>query len=127
VKGEVNTTKYVFDPVNFVYVADGDTTFNNLFRRPRHSVNGSLGFQATGSLYLRLTARIVGERIEPRFMDSPLALDPYQTFDLYGEYKIIPQCTLFVDLRNILDEKYFDVAGFNTRPRNFMAGLRLAF
>ncbi len=125
VKGEVNTTKYVFDPVNFVYVADGDTTFNNLFRRPRHSVNGSIGFQATRALYLRLSARFVGERLEPRFMDSPLTLDPYQTFDLYGEYKIAPQCTFFLDLRNLLDETYFDVAGFNTRPRNFMAGVRV--
>jgi vitamin B12 transporter len=126
VKGEVNTTKYVFDPVNFTYTPDGDTTFNNLFRRPKHAVNASIGLQATAGLYLRLSARLVGERLEPRFMDSPLTLDPYQTVDLYGEYKILPQCALFAEIRNLLDETYFDVAGYNTRPRNFMAGVRVA-
>ena len=127
VKGEVNTTKYVFDPVNFVYVADGDTTYNNLFRRPRNLVNLSAGFQFNARGFVRASARFAGERLEPRFMDSPLTLDPYQVVDLYAEYRVWKRQVVFVELKNMFDETYFDVAGFNTRSRNFMAGIRLAF
>jgi vitamin B12 transporter len=127
VRGEVNTTRYEYDAQNFTYIAVGDTTYNNLFRRPRHSVNLSLGWQALSRLYLRASARLVGERLEPRFMEAPLTLDAYQTFDLYLEYRVWKNQVLFFEARNLFDEIYFDVAGYNTRPRNFMGGLRFNF
>ena len=127
VTGEVNTTKYVYDPGSFSYVADGDTTYNNLFRRPKHSLNLNAGFQATERLFLSLSARFLGKRFEPRFMESPIELDPYQTMDLYAEYRFYKKNILFIDLKNIFNAEYFDVAGFNTRGRNFMVGVRIGF
>ena len=125
--GEVNTTKYVYDPNNYSYIPDGDTTYNNLFRRPRHSMNISAAFQATEKLYLRLSGRIVGKRFEPRFMESPIELEAYNTVDIYGEYRFFKKQILFLDLRNIFNAGYFDIAGFNARRRNFMAGIRIMF
>jgi vitamin B12 transporter len=125
--GEVNTTKYVFDPSSFSYMASGDTTFNNLFRRPKHSMNLGAAFQATEKLYLRLSGRLVGKRFEPRFMDAPIELEAYQTVDLYSEYRFFKKNILFLDLKNIFNDGYFDIAGFNARKRNFMAGIRLGF
>ena len=126
VTGEVNTTKYVYDPNNYSYVRDGDTTYNNLFRRPKHSMNISAAFQATEKLYLRLSGRIIGKRFEPRFMETPIELKAYQTVDLYSEYRFFKKNILFLDLKNIFNTDYFDLAGFNTRRRNFMAGIRIA-
>ena len=53
VTGEVNTTKYIYDPASFSYIANGDTTYNNLFRRPKHSMNLGISFQATEKIFLR--------------------------------------------------------------------------
>ena len=127
VTGEVNTTKYVYDPNSFSYIPDGDTTYNNLFRRPKHSMNLGVSFQATEKLFLRVNGRFIGKRFEPRFMESPIELEAYQTVDLYGEYRIFKKNILFLDLKNIFNVSYFDVAGFNTRRRNFMAGIRIMF
>jgi vitamin B12 transporter len=126
VTGRVNTTKYVYDPNSYSYKADGDTTYNNLFRRPRHAVNLSVGFQATERLFVRASGRFVGKRFEPRFMDTPIELDAYQVFDAYAEYRAWAKQVFFIELRNIFDKEYFDVAGFNTRRVNVMAGVKLA-
>jgi vitamin B12 transporter len=127
VTGEVNTTKYTYDPSGFSYIPNGDTTYNNLFRRPKHSMNLGISFQATERLFLRVNGRFLGKRFEPRFMESPIELDAYETVDIYGEYRFFKKSILFLELKNIFNEGYFDVAGFNTRRRNFMAGIRIGF
>jgi vitamin B12 transporter len=127
VTGEVNTTKYIYDPPSFSYIPNGDTTYNNLFRRPKHSLNLGVSFQATEKLFLRMNGRFIGKRFEPRFMDSPIELEAYNTIDIYGEYHIIKKNIIFLDIKNIFNTRYFDVAGFNTRRRNFMVGIRVAF
>jgi vitamin B12 transporter len=60
-------------------------------------------------------------------MESPIELDAYETVDIYSEYRFFKKSILFLDLKNIFNAGYFDVAGFNTRRRNFMAGIRLGF
>jgi vitamin B12 transporter len=127
VTGRVNTVNYSYDPGSYSYVPSGDTTYNNLFRRPKHSLNAALGYQADKHLFLRLGTRIVGMRYEPRFMDSPIELKPYQTIDLFAEYRIQKNWRIYADLGNLLDVRYFDIAGFNARRRNFMVGIKMTF
>ncbi|MCE2833887.1 MAG: TonB-dependent receptor [Chitinophagaceae bacterium] len=76
---------------------------------------------------IRLTGRITGERLEPRFMDSPLQLEAFQVADLYIGYALKGGLRLFFDLRNVTNQRYFEVAGFNARGRNFMTGLSYSF
>jgi vitamin B12 transporter len=123
----VNTVKYRYDASTYSYVPEGDTTYNNLFRRPKHSLNLSAGLQLTEKLFVRINARFMGMRYEPRFMDSPIELDAYQIADLYASYAFNPALRVFADVRNIFDARYFDVAGFNTRGRTFMTGLSFSF
>lgn len=123
--GEVNTVKYRYDPSSFSYIPDGDTTYNYQFRRPAHSLNISAGYQLNPKLFLSLHGRYAGERKEPRFMETPLGIDPYFVMDLYGEYRINTRCKLFLDLKNLLNADYIDINGFTTRPLNFMGGLSL--
>jgi vitamin B12 transporter len=70
---------------------------------------------------------MAGKRYEPRFKESPLEMDAYQTADFYTEYRPWRQVAAFFELKNLFNAQYFDVAGFNTRPRNFMVGIRFAF
>jgi vitamin B12 transporter len=58
-------------------------------------------------------------------MDSPIELDSYTVFDLYGEYKFSKGLKLFLDIKNLFDADYIDINGFTTRPINFMAGVSL--
>jgi vitamin B12 transporter len=125
-KGKVNTVKYIYDAANFVYIPMGDTTFNNLFRRPQHQFNVSVGYQVTSTIYLSANARITGKRLEPRFMESPITLSAYKTFDIYAEYRISKKITTFANVNNLLNEKYMDISGYAPRGRNFMIGGRLA-
>lgn len=123
VTGEVNTVKYIYDAPSFSYVADGDTTYNYMFRRPAHSLNLTAGYQVTEKFYASVHGRYAGKRFEPRFMQAPLEVDAYTVFDLYGEYRFSQKIRAFADLRNIFNAKYTDVMGFSTRPINVMAGV----
>lgn len=127
VRGEVNTTAYQYDPNTWSYKAAGDTTYNNLFRRPQHQSNLTVSWEPNARWMLRLSGRIVGMRLEPRFMDSPLELDSYQVADFYASYAITDGLRCFIDLRNLTNHRYFDVAGFNARGRNFMTGISWRF
>jgi vitamin B12 transporter len=123
----VNTVRYEYDPSSWSYVAKGDTAYDNLFRRPRHSLNLTAGFKGTDRLFVQTSLRAVSRRLEPRFMDTPMELEPYATVDLHASYRIGRATNLFLDIGNLFDKVYFDVAGFNARRRFLMAGIRVGF
>ncbi|WP_165871493.1 TonB-dependent receptor plug domain-containing protein [Flaviaesturariibacter flavus] len=122
VTGKVNTLGYV-DLNAWPVVVKGDTTYNNLFRRPEHSYNLTAGYNADGRWILSATLRHIGKRLEGRYAAEPLPMAAYSTLDIYGEYRILPALRLFADLRNVTDEQFTEVYGYNSRRFNFMAGL----
>jgi vitamin B12 transporter len=125
VTGEVNTKNFVYNPATWSYVAKGDTTYNNLFRRPKHTVNVTLGFVPTDRWFISTHARFAGRRFEPVFMAAPIPMEAYQTVDIYTEYKFSQRIKAFADLKNITNEQFFDVRGYNSRRFNFMAGVNI--
>lgn len=127
VTGEVNTANFKYDAATWSYVANGDTTYNNLFRRPKNSFNLNIGVTPVKNLYLNAHTRIAGKRYEPVFMGTPVAMEGYHTIDLYTEYRFAKSVKGFVDLKNITNERFFDVLGYNSRRFNFMAGINLNF
>jgi vitamin B12 transporter len=102
---------------------DKDTTYNSLFRVPQHALNISAGYQLSEPVYLNINVRSVSKRLEPIYASSPKTLKGYYTINLYGEYKINKNFKAFFDLKNITDQKYFDVLGYNTRRFNFNTGV----
>ncbi|HZF64577.1 MAG TPA: TonB-dependent receptor [Chitinophagaceae bacterium] len=127
VTGKVTTKRYKYDPANWSYTETGDTTYNNLFRRPKNSVNLTLAFTPSDRLHLSTHARFAGKRFEQVFMNRPLELGAYQTIDVYVEYKVMKWLRAFVDLKNITNEQFFDVLGYNSRRFNFLAGVNVSF
>jgi vitamin B12 transporter len=102
-----------------------DTTFNNLYQRPKNLVNASVGVQATKGLFLSLALRTVGQRISdiyggPRALADGFA---YYTLNGYAEYRLGSRLKLFADLKNITDQRYFDMPGYTSFGINFMAGI----
>lgn len=109
-----------------------DTTYNNLYRRPKGLTNGGIGYQFTPKSFVSASLRSVGKRLD-RFYNNSLfktetvTLDAYTTIDVYGEYVFSKSIKAFIDLRNLTDKQYFDTIGYNTRRFNFTVGLQLNF
>jgi vitamin B12 transporter len=104
-----------------------DTTINNLFRVPQNALNLNLGYDVNKRLYAGIGIRTIGKRMEAVFNSNPIELDPYFTWDAYAAYQVVKGLKAFVDLKNLTNEKFFDVYGYNSRRFNFMAGLNLNF
>jgi vitamin B12 transporter len=71
--------------------------------------------------------RFVGTRLKGPFDAGPAQMPQYYTIDCYAAYEIKNELRLFVDLRNITNQRYFDVPGYNTRGANFMTGISFNF
>ena len=102
-----------------------DTTYNNLYRTPKNVFNITGGVWVTRKLYTGTSLRVAGDRLEPVYASAPVVLDRYYTVDLYGEYKVKDNVRVFADFKNITDQEYFEVLGYNTRGFNFMGGVRV--
>jgi vitamin B12 transporter len=100
-----------------------DTTYYNLYRIPKNAFNIGIGWAATKKLFLSTHLRAIGKREEFIYGGSPEQLESYMTIDLYGEYSFNKKVKAFVDLKNIGNETYFDIPGYNSRKFNFMAGV----
>lgn len=112
--------------------AGRDTTYNNLFRRPKTQLNVSVGYQFIPNLLISATVRSVGDRTD-RFFNSEtfgtesVTLQGYTTVDLYAETKLGGRFRLYGDVRNLFNRTYVDIYGYNTRRRNANVGVRFTW
>jgi vitamin B12 transporter len=106
-----------------------DTTYNNLYDRPKDLVNASVSLQATKGLFLSLSLRTVGSRITSIYSGAQGMADgfAYYTLNGYAEYKACKWLKLFADVKNITDQKYFEIPGYTSFGLNFMAGISVHF
>jgi vitamin B12 transporter len=110
-----------------------DTTYFNLLRRPKHTVNIFIGTQITKALYASINANAVGQRkdvyFDPvTFASKPVTLKMYTLVNFYAEYGFLQnRLKLFADLRNMFDETYSDIYGYNTAGFNAYGGIRFRF
>lgn len=110
--------------------ADKDTTYFNLLRRPKHTLNFTAAAQVTASFYASLNLNAVGRSndvyFDPvTFASSPVTLRNYTLVNVYAEYGFLQnRLKLFADFRNVLDQRYADVYGYNTAGFNAYGGLR---
>jgi vitamin B12 transporter len=102
-----------------------DTTFNNLYQRPANLVNAAVGVQAGKGLFFSLALRTVGRRISDIYGGPRAEADgfAYYTLNGYAEYRIGTRMKLFADLKNITDQRYFDMPGYTSFGFNFMTGI----
>jgi vitamin B12 transporter len=111
-----------------------DTTYFNLLRRPKSTINVFLGTQITKALYASLNVNAVGERKDIYFdpatyASKPITLEAYTLLNVYMEYSFLQNNRLkvFADLRNVLDKNYSDIYGYNTAGFNAYGGVRFRF
>lgn len=108
-----------------------DTSFYNLIRRPKHTITGTIGYQATKQLYISLSAQSLGKRTDLYFdpltyAQSQVNLTAYTLVGAYAEYKLLgSKLRLFVDAKNLTDTDYTEVYGYNTPGININGGFRI--
>lgn len=108
-----------------------NATFNNLYRRPRNTVGLNAGYKVSDNFFVSTNLKVVGKCVDPffdtnTFQTVNLTLNNYFLLDAYAEYKLFKKLKLFVDLKNITDEKYVETTGYNTRGFNVNGGLSLS-
>jgi vitamin B12 transporter len=113
-------------------IAGKDTSYNNLLRRPKNTFNATVGFQPAKKLFTSVGFRWVDKRDDQyyntaTFKTEKKELSSYYNLDAYASYQLKPFIKLFADFRNITNQQYFDLYGYNTRKFNFMAGINMIF
>jgi vitamin B12 transporter len=104
-----------------------DTAFFNLYRRPRQAINLSAELSITPNFLVRTGVQSISKRFEGVYMAAPVEMPSYYTWNFYTQYRIGKIATLYADLKNITDEQYFEIRGYNSRRFNVMAGVNLKF
>lgn len=111
---------------------DKDTSYFNLVRRPRTTMSIYLSHQFNKKLYVNAGVLFVGKNnditYDPNFNAIEVSLKSYALFNLYGEYALAKnKIKAFVDIRNLFNESYTEVYGFNAMTRNISIGLRFNY
>ena len=128
--GYVSYVKGTLQTEDFSGTAREQTEF---FRRPRTTGRLTLTYNADFPLTVRLAADYTGERpdifFNPDFSSQLVELNPYWLVGLYSEYRIGKRenLRLFVDLRNLTDADFTEVAGFSTLGRTVRVGVSATF
>lgn len=110
-----------------------DTTYNNLLRRPKHSVGVYAGYQISPAFFISANYKTFSNRLDKYFNNSDyqtytVNLSAYQLLDVYAEYKLLKNMlTIFVDAKNVLNQQYVEVYGYSTMGANWNAGLSVKF
>ncbi len=104
-----------------------DTTFFNFYRRPRQTINLNVGIELCKNWNMNMGIQSISKRYEAVFASAPIEMPAYYVWNVYSTYSITKNMRAFVDLKNITDEKYSEVYGYNSRRFNFMAGVNLNF
>jgi vitamin B12 transporter len=110
-----------------------DTSYFNLIRRPKNSFSLTVGSKPAKKLYVSTQLQAFGTRkdiyFDPvTFEQNDITLDNYILISFYTEYSFFKnRLKLFADLRNITDEDYREIYGYNTPGFNAYAGIRAVF
>jgi vitamin B12 transporter len=113
-------------------LAGKDTTFYNLIRRPKHTINLFAGYQVTNNFFVSTSIQHFSKREDifynPAnfYTPEPKVLDAYLLWNAYAEYKLFNNgLVVFADAKNINNKKdYAEVYGYNVQGFTFNGGVR---
>lgn len=118
--------------INNITYVDGEGTndgskVKNLFRRPNFALSSVLTLQPVKGFTVMPSFRLVGTRLKGTYDAGPAVQPNYYTIDVYAGYNFSKTVRIFLDLRNITNQEYFDIVGYNSRKFNFTAGAAVNF
>jgi vitamin B12 transporter len=117
---------YVDGKISTTNTSQKDTSYFNLYKRPKNVFNLSLNYQATKDLFFSTHLKTASKAFEPQYNGADYELKGYYTIGFYAQYGFSKAFRIFADLENITDQKYFETRGFTTRGFNFNAGVKIS-
>ena len=130
----INFCKEFSASINYTYV-DGkiatknfsgkDTSYFNLYKRPKSVLNVSLNYQVTKELFLSTQIKTVSKAFEPQYMGPNYELKSYYTLGFYGQYLFNKNFSVFADFQNVTNQKYFVTRGYTTKGFNMNGGVKI--
>lgn len=111
----------------------GNVVSTGLLRRPKYIYGLNAGYQLTNNLYASTQYKYADKRSDTyfnpnTFVSEPKTLAAYGLLDFYAEYTLAKKrVKLFVDLKNLTDEKYTEIYGYSTMGFNTNAGVTFNF
>lgn len=123
-----NNHVQVFNNGNFI---TGDINVEGLTRRS-NTVNISILYTPSSKISVGSNIRYTGKRddviedytLGPWGAQGRKAVNAYTLVDLNGRYHLINPLQLTLRIENVLDKKYSEILGYNTRGRGFYMGLK---
>ncbi len=103
-----------------------DSSYFNLYKRPKNILILSLNYQLNKNIYLSTHFKSVSKAYEPQYQAAPYVLNSYYTLGFYCRYTINKKVSLFADFQNITNQKYFVTRGFTTKGFNMNAGVQVS-
>ena len=116
---------YVDGKISTTHANGKDTSYFNLYKRPKNVLNIFLNYQPGKDLFFSATFKAVTKAFEPQYNGPSYELKGYYTLGLYGQYNFNKALNIFGDFQNITDQKYFVTRGFTTKGFNFNAGVKV--
>lgn len=112
--------------------AGKDTSFNNLIRRPKHTLNLFAGYQVCKNLFMSASIQHFSKRNDifynpaTFYSPEPKVLRAYTLLNAYAEYRLLNNdLVIFADAKNLANKKdYQEVYGYNVQGFSFNGGIR---
>ncbi|MFN3747534.1 MAG: TonB-dependent receptor plug domain-containing protein [Sphingorhabdus sp.] len=104
---------------------DGAVDFVRHLRRPVHSLNASIDWQASGKLKLGADLRLASDSRDG--FGGSVRMDGYALVGVRAGYEISDAIELYGRVENLFDTEYQTVAGYKAYGRNAHFGLRAKF
>ncbi len=109
---------------NYTYNETEDSNGDQRIRRPQHLANIGLRVRPLDNLSIYTNYQIVRDAVAVTTREP---LDNYELLNASINLTIAQRYDLYLNLENVLDEEYEQVAGFNTQGRAVYLGGRVNF
>ena len=132
-------TDFLTFNANYTYLSPKETsqnrltnqdtvTYSYLLRRPKNSLNATIGVQPVKPLYISISGKYVSKRYDAGgYLAPDVPLNNYVIFSAYAEYKYKETTRLFVQAQNLFNKTFYDVYGYNSIPFLINGGVTFSF
>ncbi|MET1259745.1 TonB-dependent receptor [Flagellimonas sp. DF-77] len=108
---------------NYTFTESSDL---ELLRVPKNKVNSRLDFTLSKKWMASLNFQHNAGRQDIDFgISENVNFDAFNLFGLYTSYQFNAQVRAFLNVENLFNEEYFEIAGFTTRGRNLRLGVQI--
>lgn len=105
-----------------------DDTGVRLNRRPRHTTDAEVRYQATKAWVVGTGVRFVADRFDGYLSSGKInPIEDYTSVRVFTSYDVSANLRLKLRVENLLDEKYAEVRGYPSLPLSFRSSVEWRF